>query len=137
MEELLLVLGFILIGLLILGAVRGGISQKRKPLDKAFIKRRWAEIGSTAVRPDQSARLAIIEADKLLDYVLKNRGYRGETMGERLKNARADFTYNDDVWQAHKLRNKLVHEAEVETDPRLIKRALGQFRQALKDLGAL
>lgn len=137
MEGLLLVLGFVLIGLLVLAAVRGGTSQKRKPLDKLFVKQRWSEINSTAARPDQSARLVIIEADKLLDYVLKNRGYRGETMGERLKNARADFTYNDDVWQAHKLRNKLVHEAEAETDQRLIKRALGQFRQALKDLGAL
>lgn len=106
-------------------------------IDKQFVARKWNEITTTASRTDQSARFAIIEADKLLDYVLKARGYSGDTMGDRLRSANNDFSYTDDVWHAHKLRNKLVHEAEYQIDSRLIHRGVEQFRQALKDMRAI
>lgn len=54
----------------------------------------------------------LVELDKLMDFYLKNSGLKGETMGERLKNARKLFSRNDynEIWEAHKMRNKLVHE---------------------------
>ena len=54
----------------------------------------------------------LIEIDKLLDYTFKKSGVRGETMGERLKNAKSKFKYSDyqNIWNAHKARNKLAHE---------------------------
>lgn len=137
MDITLIVLGAaLLLGMMMLALPK--IAKPRsKQLDKQFISDKWQQIKTTAARPDQSARFAVVEADKLLDYVLKTRGYNGETMGDRLKVAGKDFSYRDDVWSAHKLRNKLVHEAQYEVDPRLIKRAINQFQQALKDLGAL
>lgn len=56
----------------------------------------------------------IVDADKLMDHVLKSRRVSGETMGERLKNARGLFprdTY-EGIWQGHKLRNKIAHEID-------------------------
>jgi hypothetical protein len=56
----------------------------------------------------------VIEADKLLDHVFKQKYIQGETMGDRLKNAQRYFgrdQYNK-VWQAHKLRNRLAHELD-------------------------
>lgn len=111
--------------------------RQRSALDKRFIQQEWQKIAALANKSDQSARYAVIEADKLLDYVLKARGYEGETMGDRLRAANKDFSYKDDVWHAHKLRNKLVHEADYEIDPRLVTRSINQFQQALKDMGAL
>lgn len=57
---------------------------------------------------------SLVELDKLLDYLLKNKRVKGETLGERLKNASSMFTRNDynALWNAHKLRNQLVHEVE-------------------------
>lgn len=57
---------------------------------------------------------SLVELDKLLDYLLKNKRVKGETLGERLKNANSMFTRNDynALWNAHKLRNQLVHEVE-------------------------
>ncbi|MEX0748708.1 MAG: hypothetical protein WD467_03675 [Candidatus Saccharimonadales bacterium] len=137
METVPIVLGAALLFGLMLLAVPRARGHSIKSIDKALVRRRWDEITTIAAKPDQSARYAIIEADKLLDYVLKNRGYSGETMGERMRSAATDFSYTDDVWEAHKLRNKLVHEAQYELESHLINRSITQFERALKDMGAL
>lgn len=136
-ELVMIIIGIaLLLGLMLLSLSKTPPT-KRKQLDKQMVSRKWNKIKDTAAAPNDSARLAVIEADKLLDYVLKARGYRGEAMGDRLKEAGSDFSHLDDVWEAHKLRNKLVHETEYEADRRLIDKSIKQFRQALKDLGAL
>lgn len=140
MNELMLVAGaglLLLLLFLIPTITTSHRRSKRATIDKQFVDSQWQKITAMANKPDQTARYAIIEADKLLDYTLKQRGYSGETMGERLKSAGSDFSYIDDVWQAHKLRNKLVHESEYQVDQRLIKRAISQFEIALKDMGVL
>ncbi len=80
---------------------------------------------------------AIIEADELLDDVLKCKGYKGKTTGERLVAAQHDISSNDGVWFGHKLSKEIGNK-----DVRTIKKqdvldALAGIRQALKDLGAL
>ena len=140
MNETLLVAGIGLLLVLVFLVPTITTSHKRtksKSIDKQFVQSEWQKITEMADRPDQAARYAVIEADKLLDYVLRQRGYKGETMGERLKSAGSDLSYTNDTWEAHKLRNKLVHEAKYEVDQRLVKRALEQFKAALKDMGAL
>ncbi|MGH7238738.1 MAG: hypothetical protein ACREHG_01600 [Candidatus Saccharimonadales bacterium] len=99
-------------------------------------EKRWRAIGHH-LKEESTWHLALIEADDLLDDVLKRRGFKGNSMGERLLNARQEFTDNDSVWVAHKLRDRLVHEHDVKLDEKTIKMALRAERQALKDLGAL
>ncbi|MCA9381719.1 hypothetical protein KC678_05615, partial [Candidatus Dojkabacteria bacterium] len=57
---------------------------------------------------------ALISADKLLDFALRHKGVNGNTLGERLKNSEKYFEkrFYNSVWDAHKLRNKLVHEVD-------------------------
>jgi len=56
-------------------------------------------------------RLAIIEADIVLEEMLDQRGFRGATIGERLKSASpATFHALDDAWKAHKVRNEIAHK---------------------------
>ncbi len=81
--------------------------------------------------------MAIINADKLLDEALKKSHYKGKTMGERLVSAQHQLGDNDAVWNAHKLRNRLVHEDMSKLKEREVKHALVGFRGGLKDLGAL
>lgn len=54
----------------------------------------------------------LVEIDKLLDHTFKACGIKGETMGERLKNAKPLFQYSEyqNIWDAHKTRNKIAHE---------------------------
>ena len=79
---------------------------------------------------------ALIMADKSLDAVLKEM-VPGETMGERLKNAVEKFdrsTYNR-IWDAHKLRNSLVHEAGFEPAYFMITEAVANLKEAIYKLG--
>lgn len=55
--------------------------------------------------------LALIEADKLLDFLLKSWHFAGNTLGERLKVAGYRFPELRKVWPAHKMRNRIVHES--------------------------
>jgi len=58
-------------------------------------------------------KMAVIEADSLLDEIIKKIGYGGETLGERLSKIKpAQFKGLQDAWEAHKVRNKIVHEGE-------------------------
>ncbi len=79
-------------------------------------------------------KASILDADKLLDYSLKKKGYEG-SLGEKLKKAKGHFSRINDVWSAHKLRNRVAHELG-EIDVRAAKLALAQFKRALNDLGA-
>ncbi|MDO4612153.1 MAG: hypothetical protein Q4B29_01695 [Candidatus Saccharibacteria bacterium] len=79
----------------------------------------------------------VINADKLLDRAMIEMGIPGKTMGDRLKRAGDKFSNIDQVWRAHKLRNALAHEDDLEITYRQAAGALAIFKQALKDLGAI
>ena len=79
----------------------------------------------------------IIEADKLLDKALMEMGVPGKTMGDRLKRSGDKFTDVNAVWRAHKLRNAIAHEADLEVGYKQAANAIAIYKQALKDLGAI
>ena len=80
---------------------------------------------------------AVIEGDKLLDKAMIEMGIPGKTMGDRLKRANDKFSDINAVWRAHKLRNALAHESDLEITYRQAASALVIYKQALKDLGAI
>ncbi|MBI2049265.1 MAG: hypothetical protein HYT29_02430, partial [Parcubacteria group bacterium] len=56
-------------------------------------------------------RLAIMEADNILDTLLKKMGYDGDTVGEKLKKVEpSDFLTLPQAWEAHRVRNRIAHE---------------------------
>ena len=80
---------------------------------------------------------SIINCDKLLDKAMIEMGVPGKTMGDRLKRAGGKFTNLNAVWRAHKLRNAIAHESDIEVSYKQVYNALQVYRQALKDLGAI
>lgn len=55
-------------------------------------------------------RLAILEADIVLDDMISRMGYQGDSLGEKLKIIeQSDFRTINDAWEAHKVRNILAH----------------------------
>lgn len=79
----------------------------------------------------------IIDADKLLDKALIEMGASGKTMGDRLKKIGGKFSNLNGVWRAHKLRNAIAHESDIEVSYKQASGALAIYKQALKDLGAI
>ena len=57
-------------------------------------------------------KIAIIEADKLVDNILKKGGIKGSTLGERLRNTEklVPREVYSNMWEAHKVRNMIVHD---------------------------
>ena len=79
----------------------------------------------------------IIEADKLLDKAMIEMGAVGKTMGDRLKRIGSRFSNLNAVWRAHKLRNAIAHESDIEVTFKQASNALQVYKHALKDLGAI
>ena len=73
---------------------------------------RWVRVEHYMVSLNSSDwKIAILEADNILDDIVERMGYKGATLGERMKNIDAsDFPYLEEAWQAHKLRNALAHK---------------------------
>lgn len=108
-----------------------------KPFDKDKIAGEWGRVEELVETGRPSAfKEAIILADKLLDYALTQIS-SGETMGERLKNARGGFPPDiyQGLWDAHKMRNALVHEADFDLTVLVAKEMLGKFKRGFEHLG--
>lgn len=75
---------------------------------------RWEGVITLANSANESDwRRAILEADSMLADLLDDQGYRGESVGERLRDANPlQFTTLDLAWEAHKVRNNIAHGGE-------------------------
>ena len=82
-------------------------------------------------------KLAIIEADIMLDEILKEKGYVGASLGERLRSINpAQLQSLDDAWQAHKVRNQVAHGgADFVLTHRLAEETIKQYRRVFAELG--
>lgn len=102
------------------------------------LQQRWKEVESLLEnKSDMHYRLAVIEADKLLDHSLKALGFPGEDMGQRLKAACYRHEPLRSVWYAHKMRNQLVHESNFHPTYWQAKDAIREFHKALSLLRIL
>ncbi|HKX23892.1 MAG TPA: hypothetical protein VJM46_01520 [Candidatus Saccharimonadales bacterium] len=130
---LILFLALIVVAGLVLLVGLGQFTRRRSGLDSKYYRDKWAKIEQVQKMGEPGWQVAIIQADKLLDQALKERGFSGETMGDRLKSSHA----GDKVWAAHKIRNRIAHEADVKLNPVMVGQALRGFKQGLKNVGAL
>lgn len=122
------------VGILALMSMGG---QKRRGLDTEWYHEQWAGLEAQSKDGNAGAMLAVVNADKLLDKAMRDRGFKGETMGERLKKHATSFSDINAIWSAHKLRNRIAHDTGVKLTQTEIERALSQFKAGLKNLGAL
>ncbi len=107
-------------------------------MSRQEIQKRWNIIEGYLKRQEEmSWKLAVMEADTLLDHALKSRGFGGQTMGERLKLAAYKYPKIRDVWGAHLTRNKLAHEASYHLSFGQARNAISSFKRALEQLGIL
>ncbi len=78
---------------------------------------------------------AVIRADAILDGVLKDMGLAGDSLGERLRQLDASKLNSlENVWEAHKIRNRIAHEADRVLSQEEANRAVTHFKWALKEL---
>jgi hypothetical protein len=134
---ILLLLAGVLVVAIVAFAGLGQLNKKHSGLDHRFYLEQWGKIEGFKGNGSAGLQLAIMEADKLLDHALKARGFAGDTMGDRLKSANKAFMNTQAIWDAHKLRNRLAHEQNVQLTGIAADGALRSLKAGLKDLGAM
>ncbi|HMP67531.1 MAG TPA: hypothetical protein PKA60_02170 [Candidatus Paceibacterota bacterium] len=74
--------------------------------------RRWSHIQTLINSHNVNDwRQAIIEADIILEEMLDKMGYKGDSIGDKLKKVeKSDFLTLDSAWEAHKIRNRIAHK---------------------------
>ena len=100
------------------------------------VNKRWQKILDYVESENMSDwKVAILEADILLEEMIDKIGYRGESLGEKLKTIeRSDFTTVDKAWEAHKIRNAIAHEgADFLITQREARRVIGLFGEVFKE----
>lgn len=84
----------------------------------------------------ESVKIAVIEADALVDDVLKQLGYEGEHMADRLAKLDTNFFPSaEKIWEAHRIRNELTHLPGTEVPIEKAKRLLEHYRDFFNDAG--
>jgi hypothetical protein len=73
---------------------------------------RWHYIQTLIESPNESDwRVAIIEADAMLEELLRQRGFEGNTVSELLEGAKGGgFATIQSAWDAHIVRNQIAHQ---------------------------
>ncbi len=97
---------------------------------------RWNRILEQAASDsEQSWRLAILEADIMLNELLDVMGYKGETMADKMRGVeRANFNSIDLAWEAHKIRNKIAHDGSAhQLTSRETRRVVALYERVLKE----
>lgn len=101
---------------------------------------RWRRVLDQMSSDDEhNWRMAILEADIMLNELLDLQGYRGETMSDKMKQVdRANFKSIDLAWEAHKVRNKVAHEgSEHALTQREARRVIDMYAQVFREFKIL
>jgi hypothetical protein len=101
---------------------------------------RWHYILTLIESPNESDwRVAIIEADTMMEELLKNKGVPGDTMAELLEAARSDgFLHIQDAWDAHLIRNQIAHQgSEYPLSQVEARRAMKMYQNFFEELGVV
>ncbi|MFZ3011397.1 MAG: hypothetical protein WA060_00115 [Minisyncoccia bacterium] len=82
-------------------------------------------------------KLAIIEADTMLDGLMDQLGFHGESLGDKLKLANQEnFPQLTTAWEVHTVRNKIAHEGlAFELSQHEAKRIIALYEQIFHTYG--
>ncbi len=99
-------------------------------------RKTWERIVEQAESTSESNwRIAIIEADIMLDDLLYKLGLPGDTIGDKLKAVeKSDFLTLDDAWEAHKVRNQIAHGGSgFQLNQREARQAISHYEKVFRE----
>ncbi len=101
---------------------------------------RWTHIQSLMEATSPSAwREAIVEADIMLDDLLTQQEYTGDSIGEKLKSLEASgLSTLNEAWEAHKVRNQIAHQGSTfDLSENLARRTIAQYEAVFREFQAI
>jgi hypothetical protein len=109
-----------------------------RPYGLRKITKSWAKIlARLETASEQEYKLAVIEADSMLEDILKRMGYPGSNLEEILGNLTSATLPNiDEIFQAHRLRNNIVHDPNFHLSLDQARKTLQVYEKAFDSLQA-
>lgn len=146
------VLSWLISALLLFGLIYAYIRHEQLGLVAAEILKRQEEAFRTLHRKDVKNlrwkdvmkhigsdrpgdwKLAIIEADIVLEELLNTLGYVGSSVGDKLKNAPTSFSTLEHAWRAHNVRNRIAHQgAEFDLSQKAARDAITEYKMVFDE----
>ncbi len=118
--------------------------KKLHEADKVSKNERWVKTLNYLFSQHPSDwKLAIIEADSMLEALLDQLGFKGESLGDKLKSATqpsrtgGEKVHNmSSAWSAHAIRNKIAHEGtSFELSQHEAKKAIALYEHIFREFG--
>ena len=79
-------------------------------------------------------KVAILEADSLVDEILLKIGYQGDNMGERLENVDSkQIDEFDELKKAHQVRNKIIYDKNFVVNKEKAEKTIRPYRDFLEN----
>lgn len=104
--------------------------------EKAFVNPQWERVLIYLESfGENDWKLAIIEADIMLNDLLDKLSLPGDTMSDKLKAVeKSDFLTIDNAWEGHKIRNQIAHEgASFVLNQREARRVIDLYRGVFEE----
>jgi hypothetical protein len=103
------------------------------------MKEQWGRIkGRLESENESEYKVAIIEADSIIDDLIARMGYKGTNMGERLASIPAgQLDEMDEMKAAHEIRNRIIHEEDFKVDREFAKDVLKKYEHLLRHFEVL
>lgn len=107
-----------------------------RPYGLRKIVNKWKKIQQRIETANEAEyKLAVIEADGMLNDILLRMGFAGETLGDRLKLLTPAIISNlYDIKEAHQIRNNVVHDPHYQLTLKEAQRTLEIYRMAFSSL---
>ncbi|MFA6177860.1 MAG: hypothetical protein WC694_03135 [Candidatus Paceibacterota bacterium] len=112
--------------------------KKKREESRGSKNERWVKTLSYLFSQHASDwKLSIIEADSMLESLMEQLGFRGETLGDRLKMANQENFPNLTIaWEVHTIRNRIAHEGlNFEVSQHEAKRVIALYEQIFHEYG--
>jgi hypothetical protein len=123
-----------------LAKIRNNNKEKLSPVfenkEQVLVNPKWQRVASNVDSVNSADwKIAILEADIMLDEMLNTMQVHGDTISDKLKSIeRSDFLTIDLAWEAHKVRNRIAHDgAEFVLTQREAKRVIGLYEEVFKE----
>lgn len=112
--------------------------KKRRESDEISRNPRWVKVIDYLLSANMNDwKLAVIEADSMLESLMDDLGFKGETLGDKLKSADRDkFRSLTAAWEVHNIRNRIAHEGSAfEMSLHEARRVIALYEQIFHEFG--
>ena len=100
------------------------------------VDKKWKSITKKIItESEKEYKLAMLEADEFLFEEMQDAEFSGGSFEEMLNgDGRRLIQNRDEILEAHKIRNLIVHNTNYSLDVNLAKRMMGEYEKAIKSI---